>query len=118
MKRIALNTTLAAIAFATATLAQDDDQPSPARLALARACDARYDANTNRFAGDPARFIARGVLADKTARTVTLDATTTGVGPSVSARLMREPVTSTLSSVLALAVPDSVVSADAAADAS
>lgn len=81
MKRIALNTTLAAIAFATATLAQDDDQPSPARLALARACDARYDANTNRFAGDPARFIARGVLADKTARTVTLDATTTGVGP-------------------------------------
>lgn len=72
---------LAALAFASAALAQDDDKPSAARLALAKACDERYAANTNRYAGDPTKFIARGVFADKTARRVTLDAFTTGVGP-------------------------------------
>lgn len=81
MKRIVMNTALAAVAFASAALAQDDEQPSAARRALARACDERHAANTNRYTGDPARFVARGVLADKAARTVTLDAFTTGVGP-------------------------------------
>ena len=81
MKSIVMYAALAAAAFASAALAQDDEQPSAARLALARACDARFAANTNRYAGDPARFVARGVLADKAARTVTLDAFTTGVGP-------------------------------------
>ncbi|MGI5869119.1 MAG: hypothetical protein ACOX9C_06735 [Kiritimatiellia bacterium] len=80
MKRIALLSSLALVTTASTCLAWEG-RHAPARVALAKACDERYAANASRYANDATRFVARGLLADKTTRTITLDAFTTGVGP-------------------------------------
>lgn len=60
----------------------DSEVLSEARQANIARCEARYAANQEAFIDAARYFVARGVVADKQARTVKLDAFTTGVEPN------------------------------------
>lgn len=65
-----------------AAWADDSQEYSAARQANIARCAARFAENKVTFADASRYFVARGVVADKQARTVTLDAFTTGVVPT------------------------------------
>lgn len=69
-----------AFVLACTAMAEDDASLSEARKANVATCDARLATNKVAFSDANRYFVARGVFADKQARTVKLDAFTTGVG--------------------------------------
>lgn len=68
---------LAGLAFA-----EEDETFSEAHQANRAKSEAHFAANQKQYAGNPDFWVARGLLADRKARTVTLDSYTTGVGPN------------------------------------
>lgn len=62
-------------------VADDSQEHSEARRENTARCETRFAENKLTFAGDTRYFAARGVVADKHARTVTLDAFTTDIEP-------------------------------------
>ena len=69
-----------AVLLACTAMAGNDEDVSEARKANIAKCEARLATNKTTFSDVERYFVARGVVADKQARTVTLDAFTTGVG--------------------------------------
>lgn len=61
--------------------AQENAEQSPQRLALKADCKARFLTRSEQAKGNPHLFVAPGIFANATNRTITLDAFTTGVAP-------------------------------------
>lgn len=69
-------------AMAAGVCAEDVDADSGARRANVARCEARLAERLAAHGDDARYFVSRGLLADRDARTITLDAFTTGVGPT------------------------------------
>ncbi len=68
-----------AVLLACTAIAEDEEAVSAARKANIATSEARLAENKEKLCDADRYFVARGVVADKQARTVTLDAFTTGV---------------------------------------